>query len=74
MMICIRKFLVVLIGFFGLCGFFYGLSGWSNIGFSLHNLWFYKNTFGNHPLHISILGLVMIFYSVVDFLILRGVK
>ncbi len=66
-MTTLRKLLTILMGSLGACLFLYGLVVWFEMGCDLNNLLFSKNTFGSHPLHISVLGLLTMAYSAIDF-------
>jgi hypothetical protein len=62
-----RKLLIILMGSLGAGLFLYGLVVWFETGCDFNNLWFSKNTFGTHPLHMSVLGLFTMGYSAIDF-------
>lgn len=50
------------IGAAGVGLFAYGLIAWVSSGFVLSGLIFYGNSFGKHPLHLALLGVLMVVY------------
>ena len=52
-----------------------GIGYWANDGFAIDGLYFYtKTTFSRHPLHLSLLGLLLIAYVVFEHLFRSSTK
>jgi len=67
----LRKIYDLLIGASGTVLTIYSVFWWARLGFGMNGILAYKNTFGNHPLHLTLVGLLMILYCIVDLLIFR---